>query len=118
MTVCRGGAEKSGRRPVTAPAAAQPLVELERARLLEEVDDGLAVTSENEGRARVCEGAGRSDPVAQVALCCRTHAHDRLATSNEPDVDVGEMSRVDRGGSGPECSLLVEELRRCTPVAR
>lgn len=48
VAVGRGRPQKGRRRPVTSSAGAQALVELHRASLFEQVDDGVAVGAEGE----------------------------------------------------------------------
>ena len=62
-----------------ALAARQPLVELDRARLLEEVDHGVRVAAERQRRAGPAQRARAADAVGEVALGRRADAAERRA---------------------------------------
>ena len=96
VAVGGGGAQQRGGRPVAAGAGAQPLVELHRAGLFEQVDDGVAVAAEGEraSRARWSAG-GRADAVGEVAFGGRAHAGAGAGAAEQGDVLVGEVGVVD-----------------------
>ena len=84
---------RGGRAP-----RSQALVELHRARLLEEIDDGVGVGAEGEADAgRRASRAAGADPVGEVALGRRAQAAGRAGVAQEAEVGVGEVGGVDRG---------------------
>ena len=98
--VVRGGFEQGARREVAAALGLQPQVELHRARLLEQVDDRVAVAAEREPRTRV------PDAVGEVALGRRAHADRGLAQV----VGRCQVGGVDRGRVRPERAVLGQQL--------
>jgi hypothetical protein len=96
----------------TADAGPQPLVELDRARLLEQVDDRVGVTAEGDPA-----GCG-SDSVGEVALGRGAHAHERVVALQQRAVVLEQVGGVDRGERRRlEYAGLGEGLRRGVPVA-
>ena len=79
----------------SALASLQPLIELDRPRLLEEIDDRVRVRAEGEAGAGVGERAGGADPVGEVALGGRTQAAGGCGRAERGDVALAEVSRVD-----------------------
>ena len=106
--VVRGGLEQGARREVAAALGLQPQVELHRARLLEQVDDRVAVAAEREPRTRV------ADAVGEVALGRRAHADRGLA---QVVVRV-QVRGVDRGASPARARRArPAAARACGPCA-
>ena len=79
-----------------ADAGREPLVELDRARLLERVDDRLRVAAGGQRGAGVGQPARGADAVGEVALGGRAQADGRAA-AEQRDVGVGQVRRVDGG---------------------
>ena len=77
----------------------QPLVEFEPTGFLEKVDDRVLVAAEAEGAAGVGQRACRPDPVGEVALGRRAHAHRGSRRAELRDVRLGQMRRVHGGGA-------------------
>ena len=111
------------------PAADQPLVEVDRARLLERVDDGVRVAADRQRGAGIGKPPSRPDPVSEVAFGRRAEADRRAGSTEQPDVAIGQMGRVDRrevGGerlpSGPAarpaCTRGPPDTDRSRPAAR
>ena len=89
---------------MAAPAGAQPLVQLHRAGLLEQVDDGVAVAAEAERMPASASSAGRADAVGEVALGGRAEAHAgpvRRASRCRRSVRWVACTAVVRGPSTP-----------------
>ena len=97
---------------VTALAGGEPLVELDRARLLEQVDHGVRVGAQRKAGAGVDQGAGRADAVGEVALGRRAEAAAAASAAERGDVGVGEVGGVDGGEALAERSRLGEDLGR------
>ena len=80
-----------------ADAGREPLVELDRARLLERVDDRLRVAAGGERRAGVEQPPRGADAVGEVALGGRAEAGGHARAAEQRDVVVGQVRRVDGG---------------------
>ena len=70
-----GGRQQFGRGEVAAPLGAQPLVQLHRPGLLEQVDHRVAVAAEAQRAAGVGQRPGRPDPVGQIPFGGGAEAH-------------------------------------------
>ena len=98
--------ERARRIVEHAPLAAhEPELQLERARLAQQVDLGERVRAEREPRAGRHEPVGGDDPIAQVPLGERARAHGRARRADRAHVIVVEVNRVDerraRDGARP-----------------
>ena len=113
----RGG-EQLGGGPVAAPLGGQPLVELDRAHLLEQVDDRVAVGAQREPAAGVVQPPRGADAVAEVALGGRAEAGVGAALAEQRDVVVGEVGGVHGAGPRAEGAGVGEQLRRGDAVRR
>ena len=104
-------AQQRGGGVDAALPAREPLVELDRARLLEEVDDRVRVAAERQRRAGLGERAHAADAVGEVALGGRADAAARRGAAEQPDVRVGQVRRVDRR----EARSSARRRRRAAP---
>ena len=92
-----GGRPEQVGGPVVAPhAGVQPLVQLDAAGLLEQVDHRVRVAAERQPGSGVDEPPGRADAVGQVALGRGAAAHRAAVAAEVVDVGVGEVGGVDR----------------------
>ena len=83
--VAGAGVEQLGGRPVPALLGGEPLVELDGAHLLEQVDHGVAVADPSVSRAAgVVQRAARPDAVAEVALGGGAEADVRPGLADQP----------------------------------
>ena len=106
----RGSRARRCRRPSSSAAVqwprcwvAQPLVELDGAHLLEQVDHGVAVGAEGERAPGVVQRAAGADAVAEVALGGRAEAGVwSAAPPSRRDVVVGEVGGVHGGRARAE----------------
>lgn len=96
--------------PVPALAGDQPLVQLHRPGLLEQVDDRLAVGAERDGRSGVQQPAGGADAVGEVALGGGAHAHVGGGAAEQRHVHVGQVGGVHRRRAWSERAVLVQHL--------
>ena len=103
---------------MAAAPGGQPLVELDRAHLLERVDHRVAVRAEGEPGARVAQPQGQAGPVAEVALGGGAEAGVRRRPAERRDVPSGEVRGVDDRGAGAERAGHVEHLGRGGAVRR
>ena len=94
-----GRGQQVGRPVVAAPLGGQPLVQLDRSGLLEQVDHGMAVGAEAERAAGVGQRPGRPDPVGQVALGGRAEAGGGAGGAEAGHVLAGEVGGVHGGGA-------------------
>ena len=74
-----------------------PLVKLQRAGLLEDVDHRVRVTAQAEQAAGLREVPKRADAVAKVTLCGRAGADGDAVRPEQADVVVVDMDRMDGG---------------------
>ena len=113
LRACRVSASSSS-AGVNRPAlpGAQPLVRLQRARLLERVDDGVLSLPRRQRAPGVGQRAGRADAVGQVALGRRAEARARCrcAPSSAMSSSV-QVGGVHRGGPRAERAGLVRAAR-------
>ena len=113
VPVRRGRAQQLGGAVAAALAARQALVELDRARLLEQVDHGVRVAAERQRRARVRRaGASRPMPSARSrSVVGHTQQHGAGA-AEQRHVGVVEVRGVHRG----EVRGRARRPRRAAPV--
>ena len=104
--------QQLGGGPVTALLGGQPLVELDGAHLLEEVDHRVAVGAEGQARARVVQPTARPDAVAEVALGRRAEARVGAGSADQLDVVVGEVGGVHQAGRRAQQAVVREQPRR------
>ena len=101
------------------PAAVRAaLVEVDRARLLEHVDDDVGVAAHAQPAAGLAERLQRTDAVAEVTLGRRAGAHVDLVRPEQRDVVGVDVDGVHRGQIGTEDALAVEELGRRAALHR
>ncbi len=93
-----GSPEKEGRRQKAPPTVRESLVELQRPRLLEQVDDRLAITSQRQRNAGRDQTRRRTNTVAEVALRRRAQADPSSRGGQEGQVTVGDMGGVNGRG--------------------
>ena len=112
---------RAARRRVQWPRCwvRQPLVHLDRAHLLEQVDHRVAVAAQGQRAAGVVQLAARADPVAEVALGGRAEAGVGARSSPRWRMSsVGEVGGVHGGGQRAEDAVVGEQLRSgCAPYA-
>ena len=94
--------QQLGGAPVPAPPGGQPLVELHRAHLLEQVDDRVAVRAQRQRRPRPGEVSRRADAVAEVAL--------RAPVDPAAYGGHREVVKADDGGHRPVAALAGAKL--------
>ena len=90
-----------------APSGGPSLIELQSARVFEDVDHRIGITTESERAPSVCQRAERRNPVAEVTLgrCAGT---DRNSLGpQQGDVVVVHMDRVDGGEVRAKNSLAL-----------
>ena len=116
MPVGGRGAEQGRGAVATALAARKPLVELERARLLELVDHRVGIRAETERRARVGQPASRADAVGEVALGRRAETAPAAVRAEQRDVRGAEVGRVHGGERCLQGARVGEHPGRRPPV--
>ena len=104
--------QQLGGRPVATLLGGEPLVELDRAHLLEEVDHGVAVGAQREPGTGVVQPARRADAVAEVALGGRAERRVRTRSADQGDVVVGEVGGVHERRRRAEDTVVGEQPRR------
>ena len=114
----QAGVPVLGRRPqqrgggvVSALPARQALVQLDRARLLEEVDHGVGVAAERERGARLRQRAHPADAVGQVALGRRADAAAGAGVAEQRHVGIRQVG----GMHGGEARRRARRPRRARP---
>ena len=96
---------------VEAPAAGgQPLVQLDRAGLLEQVDDRVRVAADAQRAAGGGQRRGGADAVGQVALGGGAQAGGRAARPQQGDVAGGHVGAVHGRGGRAEHAVVVGQL--------
>ena len=125
----RDGLEECfGRMHATAEAH-ETLVELDAARLFEQIHDGVAVRADAQRAACLCEGARRADPVGEVAFGRRAHADRRgfaIRGAGRPRARDGwrgprssaARERPRHRGRGPACGRRWPDSPRSRQAAR
>src|SRR6188472_3502131 len=101
----RRAEQRYGAMPA-ALAALEPLVELDRARFFEHVDQGVAVRAQGETSVGFSQATCRRDAVGEVALRRRTETRSASRRAEQGEVGVDQMRGVDCGealgeGIGP-----------------
>jgi len=73
-----------------AHSGRQPLVELDRARLLERLDDRVRVGPDRQRASRDAEPPRPADPVGEVAFGCRAQAAVRAGVAEQRELALQE----------------------------
>ena len=112
MAGAGGGLHELRRCEVAALFGTQPLVQLQRAGLLEQVDHGVAVAAEAQRAARVVQRTGRAEPVGQFPFGGGAEARGRLGVTEFGAVGVGQVRGVHDRGTTAERARVGQDLGR------
>ena len=107
-----GRRQQVGRRVVAADAGGQPLVELHRPRLLEQVDHRVGVGTRGTARAPAAASAGRGPMPSARSRSVVGQMQHATRRAEGRDVGGGEVGGVDRGEPGPSGAGVGQDLGR------
>jgi hypothetical protein len=93
-------------------------VQFDRPRLLEQVDDGMAVAAEAQRAAGVGERSGVADAVGEIPFRGGAEAHGRVGVAEFGAVGVGEVRGVHRRRTRTEDPGVGQHLGRRAAVVR
>ncbi len=113
-----GGGQKLVGRPVATGAAHKALVVLQAAHFHERVEQGVAVRTQADGRARQGQPTGRADPVTEILFGGRAHACAGARTNQQDLVQGRQVGGVDRSRAGRQGPCPIEKLGWGEPIGR
>ncbi len=116
VAVGGGGLQQRVAAMAAALAGGESLVEFDRPRFLEQVDERVGVGSEREARAGVAQRPGRCDAVGEVALGRRAHAYGAAVRPEQAPVAVAHMHGVHRRESVTQNTEVGQQRGWCAAV--